>query len=375
MDYKQKYLKYKSKYLQLKNLYKKGGVKSLQQTVIDKMFSSVFGMEGLIKKIKALIEQISTSGNTSINISYLIDVNNIIETKRLYFNNVEQIKFFNRHNFPLYKINFSYFNEVIEPNIIPDTVKIITFTNYNQEIGQNVLPRNLLVLNLGLDYNKKIGLNILPETLQELNLGNSYDIPLEENVLPINLQKLVFGKYSWNGGVPLAPGILPPNIKHLYFDGAYNYPIESGVIPNSVLDLRIYGKLKEKLIPHALPNSILYLWIGEYEFEFENHSLPNNLQRLYLNYYNKRIPPNTLPSHLVNIDFGQKFNNDGHEIEPNVFPNSVKQIVFGQNFKQLLTPENLPTHLESLYLTRIKYPYLDWLIHQNFLAEGVIKAI
>ena len=131
---------------------------------------------------------------------------------------------------------FKNFYEKLVPGDIPQTGKKIVFNDdYNDEIGLNVLPKNLQSITFGRYYNKKIKPGVLPENLQSLTFGTFFNQPLELGVLPSNLQSIAFG-ICFNQ--PLELGVLPSNLQSITFGTYFSQKIIPGTIPASVKSIR-----------------------------------------------------------------------------------------------------------------------------------------
>ena len=61
---------------------------------------------------------------------------------------------------------------------------------FNQKIGPNILPENLISLTFGHDFNQKIGPNILPNSLASLIYKENIQL-LKQEYLPSNLKNII----------------------------------------------------------------------------------------------------------------------------------------------------------------------------------------
>ena len=95
------------------------------------------------------------------------------------------------------------FNEILRG--IPNNTKIIIFdedlnnikySNFNQEIKENVLPKSLHTLIFGFYFNQKIKDNVLPNNLHTFTLGYEFNHQIKENVLPCSIKKYVYIRIS-----------------------------------------------------------------------------------------------------------------------------------------------------------------------------------
>ena len=110
------------------------------------------------------------------------------------------------------KFKYSQFNQEIKENVLPDSLHTLTFGwNFDQEIKENVLPVSLHTLTFGCCFNQEIIENVLPKSIKNIglyshcNLINNLPLQIEEvciqfrnddkydkevNNLPITLEKI-----------------------------------------------------------------------------------------------------------------------------------------------------------------------------------------
>ncbi len=107
----------------------------------------------------------------------------------------------------LVHLTFDLFNQLLDPDQLPLTLKKLTFGWYfNQPLVPGTLPRALTHLTFGYEFNKSIVNGVLPPTLIFLEFGQSYNIPLDIEVLPDSLQHLKFGSLF---NQPIHKDVLP----------------------------------------------------------------------------------------------------------------------------------------------------------------------
>ena len=86
------------------------------------------------------------------------------------------------------KIDFaeeSLFNQEIKKGILPNTLKVLDFSNiYNQEIKEGVIPTNLHTIKIGYFFNKNI---VIPESVKKIQLWSHNNII---NNLPFHIEKV-----------------------------------------------------------------------------------------------------------------------------------------------------------------------------------------
>ncbi|GAM21737.1 hypothetical protein SAMD00019534_049120 [Acytostelium subglobosum LB1] len=112
--------------------------------------------------------------------------------------------------------------------------------------------------------------------------------------------------------------------------------------------LSIIGSQRQQLQRCHLPTTLQHLMLGS-KFEGTlNGLLPDGLTNLDLSFsseWNQLITPDSLPSKLETLTLSRSFN---QEIHPRTFPPALKSIIFGKDFNQPLSgllPPSL-THLD-----------------------------
>jgi len=79
-----------------------------------------------------------------------------------------------------------------------------------------------------------------------------YNLPLAPGVLPPNLTHLNFGqKFNQT----LTPGVLPPSLTHLTFSFAFNQPLEMGTLPPNLEQLTLGTFFNQPLTRVVLPDA------------------------------------------------------------------------------------------------------------------------
>ena len=93
-------------------------------------------------------------------------------------------------------VEYSNFNQEIKENVLPDSLHTLTFgIRFNQEIKDSVLPDSLHTLTFGTRFNQEIKENVFPDSLHTLTFGWDFNQEIKENVLPDSLHTLTFGGY------------------------------------------------------------------------------------------------------------------------------------------------------------------------------------
>jgi hypothetical protein len=197
---------------------------------------------------------------------------------------------------------------------IPDDTKIIIFeeySNFNQEIKENILPINLHTLIFGNYFNKKIKENVLPINLHTLNFGWNFNQEIKENVLPINLHTLTFG---WNFNQIIKENVLPNNLHTLIFGNHYNQEIKENVLPINLHILKLGYNFNQEIKENVLPKSITQ--IGLYSHCNLINNLPSHIEEAHIlftynehDYMNNKITnlPITLKKIIIDFEYQIKY--------------------------------------------------------------------
>ncbi|KAM9979552.1 hypothetical protein ACTFIY_008784 [Dictyostelium cf. discoideum] len=228
-------------------------------------------------------------------------------------NTIKSIKF-NRK----FKNQFNFYNVIpITINIFPNSLTTLKFdkgekdvyTRYSSSYGgfdfnltEGILPNLLTKLNFASNFNTKFNVKSLPNSIQFLKIPG-YNEPLEDNVLPDNLIELEMGSFNrdfnentftnctqikklilnkFNQKIS-GTNVLPNSLTHLELV-SFNQPIidtknnYSSLLPNNLkyLDINMFTNhgFKKKI---NLPKSIETLIIGNVDWVL---SFPNSLKSL-----------------------------------------------------------------------------------------------
>jgi hypothetical protein len=102
-----------------------------------------------------------------------------------------------------------YFDQIIEPNVLPSKLNRLEFGfDYNKPIQPGVLPEDLKELKFGNQFNQRIDIGVLPSNLDCIEFGDKFNQPLDMRILPQGLRTLVISTY-YN----FAINDVPPTLK------------------------------------------------------------------------------------------------------------------------------------------------------------------
>ncbi|KAN0004213.1 hypothetical protein ACTFIZ_010362 [Dictyostelium cf. discoideum] len=288
--------------------------------------------------------------------------------------------------------------------------------NYNHQIEENYLPKNLKSLNLG-SLNQPLIPNSLPNSITFLDMGKSYNHELDNNILPKSLNHLIFSNQfkkslgisscsgscsgdDGGGGSSCGIGDCDFNVKHpipincsiLEFSGNLHSNLifgkdiiipssirklktylpnsecmKVGSIPSTVIDLFLNGSLPKQIPIDMLPKSITTLHIDFYSYHLSPGIIPNSVLNLSFGFFNQPLFENSIPSSVVTLNLGKYFN---HSISSKNIPSSIRTLKLGSNFNHSIDIFNI-THLTipSHYKYKLKQLNLPNLISVTFLYD------
>ena len=108
--------------------------------------------------------------------------------------------YYNVYDFTKYNDEFSRIVSIYNLRDVTNIDKCINleylyFNNYfNNNIEPYMLPNSLKYIEFGTYFNQPISINVLPNSLTYLKFGSYYSHIIEESVLPNSLEKLIFDK-------------------------------------------------------------------------------------------------------------------------------------------------------------------------------------
>lgn len=198
----------------------------------------------------------------------------------------------------------------IDKGIIPDSVidlSIPCFNSSNQVINYNIIPNSVKVLKIRYNTNN---IKQIPKSVIKLKLTfDKRDLPniiiTPDCNLPDNIKELIFDD-NFNGLIP--EGFIPNSVTHLTLGELFNHPLKQGIIPNSVIYLTFGRFFNQLLQPGDIPNSVKYIHLGKsYNQPFLEKTLPKGLMFIGLGQnYNHILDQNTIPKSVIDIHFIRK---------------------------------------------------------------------
>ncbi|KAM9965264.1 hypothetical protein ACTFIW_005076 [Dictyostelium discoideum] len=225
-------------------------------------------------------------------------------------------------NFPQETKSIAFFDDQIPLNGDPikkTKVGTLNFFSNAPSISKDSIPDNIHTLKFSLGYNKLIEPGVIPENIKIIYFGN-----IESNVL--------------------VEGSIPNTVETIHFQGGFNLKLEKNIIPNNVTTLHFYDvkNILEKGSIVEFVNSV-NLHDG-FENDF-NDFLPKGCS--ILSVHNIISPLPILHKGTVDtIFFKDRYN---HKIEKNQIPNGVKTIHF-HNIKKPIIKGSIPKSVENIIL-------------------------
>jgi len=292
-----------------------------------------------------------------------------------------------------------YFNDHLNPFVIPSTVLRLRFgESFNRPI-ENCIPPKVLRLVFGSSFNQDIA-NCIPTLVTHLVFGNSFNGSII-NHLSSSITHLILNndyghlspkcfpeliKYLSIGGRNIVPGVIPQNVKYLICNN--KRALAKKTIPSSVKYLAI-RKISKEAVPSSvthlkfhkfriimngddyrkyIPLSVTHLVIdGSYKFPFIDYLIPSSVTHLTFgesfdfvrseSCYEYNPLKKHIPSSVTHLTFGKYFN---RSIKKGI-PSSVTHLKFGKNFSHPIK-NNIPssvTHLMFKNLSCIRYFEFD----------------
>ncbi len=240
--------------------------------------------------------------------------------------------------------HLEFMNEMYADNVqvlssLPQGLKSLSFSSFNEPVGDLKFPERLEFLDLGDDFNQPVSQLHLPPGLLELEFGYSFNQPVDDLKLPQSLQKLKMGK-SFNQ--PLDGIKLPNGIKSItLFD--FNQDISNVQFPYYLERLDLGVEFNQSLDQVHFPDTFTELILST-KFDQPINRLPKSLKRLVLNDTFNR-PLAELPPLLESLHLGKSFC-FCQSLGGLVIPPSLREISLGYNPQMYI---NLLTGLGFVY--------------------------
>ena len=168
-----------------------------------------------------------------------------------------QVQYYNKNTKTLLLPYF--FNQMIDSSMFgDDLVRLVFNTGFNQPLRANIIlqkqispfPNSLQYLTFGDQYDQLIGQNVLPPNLTHLTFGYYYNHPIRPDVLPPNLTHLTFG-YCYNH--PIGPNVLPPNLTYLELGHKFNHLIKLSDLPPCLSEL-VFTNIDLNILTNIINN-------------------------------------------------------------------------------------------------------------------------
>ncbi len=170
-----------------------------------------------------------------------------------------------------------FFNEQSLNTPIPNNIKNLTFTHsFNHSIDDVELPESIRKITFG-EYNQSLDNVKFPKLLREIIFIGKFNKSINKINFPKSLIKLSF---SWNFNQPINENVLPKSLKVLELDINYSYSTEFlKNLPNlEILIIYNYNMSKINYFTENLPNNIKTLCLIELLSPVNN--LPVDLQKI-----------------------------------------------------------------------------------------------
>ncbi|KAM9959612.1 hypothetical protein ACTFIR_000695 [Dictyostelium discoideum] len=267
------------------------------------------------------------------------------------------------------ELNLLGYNEQLSYGSIPNSVKTIRFSIFNQTIEQDCLPEQLETLEFGLLFNQPIVEYSIPQSLTLLKFGHSFNQSLENaNLSATCITTLIFGN-NFNQQIQI--GQLPSQLKTLYFGNSwsqpiiagsfgqsitdltfskFNHPISPGDLPCSLLKLTFKSNFNQNLLPNSIPNSVVDLFLGaSFDKPLIEGSIPNSCTSLSITgIFNQMLQSDSIPKSITSLELGYCF--DQSLENANLSSTSITSLILGDRYNQSINKGYLPNNLKYLKL-------------------------
>lgn len=291
------------------------------------------------------------------------------------------------------------FNQPLEENIFPSTLKYLNLSAFDHPLTKNILPPNLIELHLGNGersywynqsyfYSHSLEVDVLPKTLKKLHLRLNSTGLIKEDTLPEGLIELNLITTSDQS----LKGILPNSLKKLKYRCNCGY-FKKEILTNSLEELDIeceaYDNSLDFMLPNGLkkfrlrynPNTSLYrkmlsnklteLYIGNnFNQPLLSKIFPDSLKEMYFGtYFNREIAKNILPPNLIKLYIDGYYNKLFVE---GSLPNKLTELILRGDYNQPFLPNVLPTTLTKLDLSGNFNCSLSLALEENILPPNLI---
>ncbi len=252
---------------------------------------------------------------------------------------------------------------------IPGSVKVVRFgDNFNVTSTIGPFRSEIEEVYLGWKFNKFPHKSEFPRSLKKLVFGESFNQAISQDSLPETLEYLELGK-KYN--IVIRKGALPKTLKVLKFGENFNHPLSKGVLPEG-LEIIEFGKKFDSKI--SLPNSVkrvlkegkTFAFIPEEEAPLSTSPLPpapvpppvppvRNPAPIFLKREVIAPPPEITVKTTVFERNSNKpkilvYRRPGNEkLHPSGISEGCNRIIFSDTFDQVVSEENIPKEITSLF--------------------------
>ena len=197
---------------------------------------------------------------------------------------------------------------------------------YDHVLNHYPIPESTTHLNFHDYFNDQIEPGIIPFGVQQIKFGEKFNQFLQRDVIPSSVSHVTFGR-CYNQ--PLEPGVIPSSVTHLTFGYAFNQPFDKISIPDSVQYLNFGESFNQPYDQHTIPLSVTHLTLGRYTKTIAPNTLSSSI-KIYasdnnyetcLNYGFVKISLCTRNENLVNHHF---YDNDTVIYNSNTYDTSKK---------------------------------------------------
>lgn len=206
-----------------------------------------------------------------------------IKIEKEYEKSDEQHWYLDNDEYDFNEINnsSSYFNQIIIPNFLPNTLKELYLSkSYNIKLEPGVLPNGLKVLALDYGYKHDFDIGVLPQGLEVLVIDNLSN--LKPNVLPSSLKELYIKTYE-SDSEGLNVGDLPNSLEIISINNYFcKNKITKNIFPSNLR--KFYTHMNIKYIVDELPDSIELLSFPNIQQNIKLFNIfPKNLKKIVVN--------------------------------------------------------------------------------------------
>ncbi len=256
------------------------------------------------------------------------------------------------------KLNYKY---EFEPGVIPSSVQTLVLNDFNQKLKPGDIPNGVIELFLPYNFDQKIEANVLPPSIKIIHFANAeYSHELEIGSIPYGVEEIYFEQIKRIG-----KNVLPNTIKKLVFDYGITFKLEDGILPTSLEYLSIMSSpfcyIDNKNFDDVLNyiqncdteakliNLKTFKINGEIRKNLDN--LPDGLEELEIESVTFNLPLNNLPFSLKKLKI--QCLNYSHTLDN--LPDGLEELIIFSNYN--LPLDNLPNNLKFAKLGLNSYDH------------------